>query len=205
MKRRADGALGLGLAVAAPLAIASMGSPPGSAHVLYPDAPPPATTGGFGEPTCVSCHFAATPDTLGSLALRGLPEAYEPGRTYDLSVELARDDMAAAGFELSARFAAGPARGRQAGRFLAPDEHVAVTPQSGVEYVHQTLAGASPPTPGLARWRIEWTAPGAGAAAVRFHVAANAANGDESPLGDRVYALEETIGSAAPSAEASAD
>ena len=187
MKRGAGGALAVALAAAAPLAAAAGFLTP------YPDAPPPGTTGGFGEPTCVSCHFATTPDSLGSLALRGLPATFEAGRTYELTVELARADMAAAGFQLSARFASGPARGRQAGDFRILGDHAAVTAQSGVDYVHQTLAGAVPSTPGLARWGIEWTAPGKGSASVRFHIAANAANGDESPLGDRVYALEETV------------
>ena len=185
--KRGAAALGVALAATAPLAVAA------GVRTAYPDAPPPGTTGGFGEPTCVSCHFATTPDTLGSLALRGLPATYAPGRSYELTVELARADMAAAGFQLSARFASGPVHGRQAGAFRVLGDHAAVTPQSGVEYVHQSLAGAVPPTPGLARWRIEWTAPGEGSAPIRFHVAANAANGDDSPLGDRVYALQETI------------
>ena len=177
MKRGAGGALAVALAAVAPFAAAA------GFLTAYPDAPPPGTTGGFGEPTCVSCHFATTPDSLGSLALRGLPATFEAGRTYELTVELARADMAAAGFQLSARFASGPARGRQAGAFRILGDHAAVTAQSGVDYVHQTLAGAVPSTPGLARWGIEWTAPGKGSASVRFHIAANAANGDESPLG----------------------
>ncbi len=199
MKRGAGGALAVALAAAGPLA-AGVGYLSG-----YPDAPPPGMTGGFGEPTCVSCHFAATPDTLGSLILRGLPATLEANRRYELTVELAREDMAAAGFQLSARFAAGPARGRQAGDFRVLGTETAVTAQAGVEYVHQTLAGTVPSTPGVARWRLGWTAPREASAAVRFHIAANAANGDESPLGDRVYALEETIGFAAPRAARSAD
>ena len=185
MKR--GGAFAVLLAAAAPLAAAAGFS---SGH---PDAPPPGTTGGFGEPTCVSCHFAATPDTLGSLVLRGLPATFETGRSYDLTVELAREDMAAAGFQLSARFAAGPARGLQAGGFRVLGNDATVTAQAGVDYVHQTLAGTVPSAPGMARWRLGWTAPGEASGAVRFHVAANAANGDESPLGDRVYALEENV------------
>jgi hypothetical protein len=189
VKRGAAGALGVALA-AAPLAAAGLFS-------MYPDAPPPATTGGFGEPTCVSCHFATTPDTIGSLALRGLPDVFEPGRPYELFVELAREDMSAAGFELSARFASGPSRGRQAGSFRILGDEVAVTAQAGIDYVHQTQAGAAPANPGLARWRIEWTAPDAAPDPVRFNVAANAGNGDESPLGDRIFVLEETAASSA--------
>ena len=188
MKR--GGAFAVALAAAAPLA-AAVGFSSG-----YPDAPPPGTTGGFGEPTCVSCHFAATPDTLGSLVLRGLPATFETGRRYVLTVELAREDMAAAGFQLSARFAEGPARGLQAGAFRVLGNDATVTARAGVDYVHQTLAGTVPSPPGVARWRLGWTAPGKASGAVRFHIAANAANGDESQLGDHVYALEEKVVSA---------
>lgn len=189
-------ALAAALAAATPLAGAGF-------LIAYPDAPPPGTTGGFGEPTCVSCHFATTPDSLGSLALHGLPATLEAGRRYELTVELAHPDMAAAGFQLSARFASGPANGRQAGAFRILGDHTAVTAQSGVDYVHQTRAGSVPSTPALARWRIEWTAPGEASAPVLFHVAANAANGDESPLGDRIYTLEETVDATPACAEAS--
>jgi hypothetical protein len=205
VKRGAGTALAVALAAAAPLAIAlAKGNPPGAHRTAYPDAPPPATTGGFGEPTCVACHFAMSPDTLGALTLQGLPDSYTPGARYEVTIELARKDMAAAGFQLSARFGSGPARGRQAGRFRISGEGVTVTAQNGVDYVHQTLAGAAPSTPGRASWRIEWTAPEA-AGPVRFHVAANAANGDESPLGDRVYALERAVASVTSTTDRQAD
>jgi hypothetical protein len=187
VKRGAAGALGVALAGATPLAAAA------GFLALYPDAPPPAMTGGFGEPTCFACHFATTPDTLGSLALRGLPATYEGRRSYELIVEIAREGVAAAGFELSARFASGQSRGRQAGAFRVLGGDVAVTGQAGVDYAHQTQSGSVPAGSGLARWRIEWTAPGAATDPVRFNVAANAGNGDKSPLGDRIYALEETV------------
>jgi hypothetical protein len=159
----------------------------------YPDGPPPATTGGFGEPTCVSCHFASTPDGSGSLELHGLPARYEPGETYELAVELARPDMVAAGFELSARFAAGSERGGQGGSFRVSGDGLAITREAGVDYVHQTLAGSVPEKSGRALWWISWTAPDGELFPVVFHVAANGANGDESPLGDRIYATQESV------------
>src|SRR5690606_8758969 len=46
----------------------------------YPDRPPPAHTGGFGEPTCQQCHFdAPLNDPGGALYVEGLPERYTPG------------------------------------------------------------------------------------------------------------------------------
>lgn len=161
------------------------------AGAAYPDAPPPGMTGGFGEPTCVQCHFAGfQPASGGGLEIEGVPTKYEPGSRYVLTIALDRPGMERAGFELAARFAEGLARGRQAGAFHPLADDAMVTELGGVVYVHQTLGGSQLAEPGRARWRIEWTAPTPAAGPVVFHVAANAANGDESPLGDQVYAFE---------------
>jgi hypothetical protein len=185
VRRGAVAAIGIALA-AAPIGAARI--------VVYPDGPPPGTTGGFGEPTCVSCHFAsARPDSGGALDVGCLPAAYSIGVRYELTIDLVRPGMERAGFELSARFADGPALGLQAGAFQALDPNVTITESGGVAYVHQTRAGATPPEAGRARWRLAWTAPRRADTPVVFHLAANAADGDESPLGDHVYALERTI------------
>lgn len=181
--KRAVAAVGLGLSFAAPLAAFRGAS--------YPDAPPPGMTGGFGEPTCVMCHFAPSePDIAGTLTVRGIPASYAPGVEYDVSIELERPGLERAGFELAARFAEGCASGRQAGDLDAPDAGVAVTEAAGIQYAHHTEPGSHPPVPGRTRWTVRWTAPPRGSGAVAIHVAGNAANGDESPLGDHVYAFE---------------
>ena len=65
---------------------------------------PPAHTGGFGEPDCTACHFDLVAKSgTNNLVLEGLPEVYEGGKTYDLTVRLADADMRIAGFLLSAR------------------------------------------------------------------------------------------------------
>lgn len=157
----------------------------------FPVAPPPAHTGGFGEPTCAACHDGnAVNDDAGALELRGLPAAgWEPGRTYDLTIVVRRPGMARGGFQASARVAAGPDSGRQAGAWQPPADAgapVAVTTDRGVAYLHHTDAGAAP-SPDSARWTVRWTAPAARQPVV-FHVSANAANGDGSMFDDYVYA-----------------
>jgi hypothetical protein len=96
--------------------------------------------------------------------------------------------MARAGFELAARFADAPRAGAPAGTLHAPDERVRVTragePQ--VDYAHHTRPGSASPAADSAVWRVHWTAPAAGAPVV-FHLAGNAADGDESQFGDHVY------------------
>ena len=98
--------------------------------------------------------------------------------------------MERAGFQLSSRFDAAAVRGEQAGRLRAVGEHTAVIEASGIQYAHQTSAGSARVESERARWKIEWTAPTCESGPVVFHVAGNAANGDASALGDRVYAIE---------------
>lgn len=153
----------------------------------FPDHPPVAHTGGFGEPTCAMCHAGSPLNAPGgSLALQGAPAAYEAGKRYRLTVALAREGMASAGFQLAARCE----DGAQAGGLSpagAPRVGVADDAGTGVSYAHQTADGVEPERPGSTGWAVEWTAPAAGCGAVRFDVAANAANGDASALGDYVY------------------
>lgn len=156
----------------------------------FPDGAPPGTTGGFGEPTCALCHLGAElNDRGGSLAIEGLPEQYAPGQAYRLIVRLRRADLAAAGFQLSARTAAGA----QAGTLAAADSatEVRTNVASGIQYAGHTRAGSRPAARGAGEWVVTWTAP-ASAGPVTVHAAANAADDDASPLGDHVYALERT-------------
>lgn len=163
------------------------------AGLAYVDGPPPGHTGGFGEPTCHACHFDNPIDgPAGSLTVAGLPDRYAPGRCYRLAVELRQPDLARGGFELAVRFA----DGRQAGTLFAADRRVGVNDSAGVAYAHHLEAGLAPAAPGLARWVVAWTAPRSNAP-VYLHAAANAADGDDSPLGDRVHTLKAVVAGAA--------
>jgi hypothetical protein len=151
------------------------------------DGAPAGFSGGFGEPSCHACHFDAEVNVApGSVTIEGVPERFVAGTEYRLTVTLARPDLTAGGFQLTARFAED---GAQAGALApAPDEttRVAVETQERIQYVNQRGRGTSPSTPGVARWTLVWTAPAADRA-VRFHVAANAADADETAYGDHVY------------------
>jgi hypothetical protein len=144
-------------------------------------------TGGFGEPTCQYCHFEAQLDAgSGKLTIDGVPDAYAPGATYTLTLTLVHPGVAAAGFEIAARF---EKSGAQAGVFAPePDQtnRVEVTTEADVQYAHHVRPGTVPVAADTARWRLLWTAPPAGGP-ILFHAVGNAANGDDSPLGDFVY------------------
>lgn len=166
-----------------------LAAPPARA-VVYASGPPAAHTGGFGEPTCQQCHTEFDLNLLGGrLEVEGLPEAYEPGRSYAVVVTLHSDQMESAGFQLSARFDGGG----PAGKLSPVDARVAVVDSTGVPYAQHTAGGTAPETHELARWTLEWVAPPSGGRVV-FHAAANSANGDNSPFGDLIYTTERAVG-----------
>lgn len=149
------------------------------------DRPPTRHSGGFGEPSCHACHFDQDVNRGGgAVSLEGLPERFTPGATYALTLVVAQPKMAAAGFQLTARHESGTQAG--ALRAAARDTgRVDVTVDSTIAYVHHLYEGTLP-AKDTARWSIVWEAPRA-AGTVVFHLAANAANDDASPLGDAIY------------------
>jgi len=175
-------------------ALAAAGAIP-SPTLPQADVPIPGHTGGFGEDDCTVCHLEAGPNLPGgSLVLLGLPEGYEPGSSYELEVVLEADGTAQAGFQLTARHP----DGSQAGAFAPVDGGVQIlSPDSLVaDYVAQTVEGSEVADPSGATWRVHWTAP-PGSGSILFHLAANSANGDQSPLGDLVYTAARRIQAAA--------
>src|SRR5690606_28050781 len=137
----------------------------------YRSGPPPAHTGGFGEPTCHACHQDYEPNSgKGAIRLLGLEPGYTPGAARRITVELTSPGMLRAGFELAVRYAAGEAAGKQAGELRASGERVAVTTDSsGVQYAHHGAFGTDLAAPDTGRWMLEWTAPEDGGDVV-FHV-----------------------------------
>lgn len=154
----------------------------------YPGGAPPGFSGGFGEQSCHACHFEV--ETInakpGQLTLAGVPERFAAGQQYPLTITLTRPGMAIGGFQLTARIEDG---GAQAGTIELPPgekERLAVQAQSNIQYVNQRHKGTAPSEPGTVQWTVLWTAPQT-AAPVVFHVAANAADNDESVRGDYIY------------------
>ena len=178
--------------VALAIAVAAHAAPPVmGAHPPMRDTPPLAHTGGFGEPTCVACHFDFDlNDPSGSVAVEGAPARYAPGTRYRLTIVVRQTTLKLAGFELAARFAAGPDSGKQAGTLTVVDDRAGISTDTStrVQYAHHLRSGTTPLTPGVGRWTVEWTAPRAGSAPVAIHVAGNAADDNDSPLGDYIFA-----------------
>jgi hypothetical protein len=170
--------------------------PAAAGAAAYVDGPPPAHTGGFDEPTCHACHFENAINADGGALTIDVPATYEPGRRYTLRIELRHAALKRGGFELATRFAAGRERGRQAGTLDIAAEVGRVTPHDDVAYAHHVRTGTEPAGAGVASWTVEWTAPTQPSADVAVHVAANAANDDNSEFGDHIYTAHATIAAA---------
>ena len=139
--------------------------------------------------TCHQCHWdSALNDPAGRLSVTRVPDEYTPGERYLITLRLAHPELVRAGFQLSARFDGGPASGRSAGVLRSTDATTQqISSEDGrVQYIQHTKQGATEHSRGAAEWRFEWIAP-AEREAVAFHAAANASNGDDSPLGDFIY------------------
>ncbi len=179
-------AAALAAAGLAPSAV-SMGAQPTLSNT------PLGRTGGFGEPTCVECHseFELNPEG-GSLEVTGLPTVYESGRRYPLTVVLEGEGMTKGGYQAAVRFSLGPRAGQQAGVLVSPDTRSEVRDSVGISYGQHTAQGAEVTSRDRIEWTIHWTAPD-DTSRVVLHVSANSANGDASPLGDWVLALERPV------------
>ncbi len=164
-----------------------------AAAPFYAEGPPPGRTGGFNEATCRECHqHNPLNDPPGVLSLAGLPRSYEPNQTYDVTLTLVRPGMLAGGFQLAAR--SHDREGRQAG-YLAPADDRTTVPHAtlpALQYLQHTRLGTGLAAPDTARWTFMWRAP-EGLGPVVFHVAANAANEDNSELGDFIYTLRHVV------------
>jgi hypothetical protein len=162
--------------------------------LAFREGPLPNMAGGFGDETCRFCHFDHPLNAPGGRVELDAPATWVPGRAYPVKVTLTRKGIVRGGFEISARFAAGASKGRQAGTWTVPgDGRVqSITSQDdpSLVFLQHTVAGTSTKTPGTISWTLRWTAPASGEA-VQFNVAANAANDDASPLGDSIYTAEQ--------------
>ena len=151
----------------------------------YATGAPPGFSGGFSESSCHACHFHEEVNAPpGRVAIAGVPERFTPGARYPLTVTLTRPGMKLAGFQLTARFKDGAQAGALAPEPQAQDR-LRIDEQRGVQYASQSAA-VSVASSATASWTLTWTAP-AGPGPIVFHVAANAADGDETVEGDYVY------------------
>ncbi len=124
-----------------------------------------------------TCHGGgvAWDGVAGNLAvaalLEGVPEAYEPGQVFALSISVeGGPPYLGAGFNLNA----------SAGTLSVPGDEANVQITTADSF--GGVAGeATHRTPDSKSWRVDWMAPPAGAGEVRFYLAVNSVNSNSQP------------------------
>ncbi|MEM6291911.1 MAG: hypothetical protein AAGA54_11620 [Myxococcota bacterium] len=158
-------------------------------------------TGSHGDAFgCVSCHPAE--GTVG-LVLDGLPEAYQPGSTYTVTVtwpDEPRPVSVVAEWVDDDGFGVG--RTRLAPESILEDEDRcasgSVAPALYDAEDERTVIGM--PACGATQLRLQWTAPEADVGTVAFHLGAVGSDDSEDPSGDAVE--QRSVNVAGPDAAA---
>ncbi len=120
---------------------------------------------------CMDCHIGAE-DYVIDIMLEGMPERYEPSKTYELKL-IIRSDL-----ESISDIKGGFAAQATAGELLEKDE---LNTQISGDYLTHTMEGNK-----YREWTIGWKAPQVADERVDIEVMVVAANGDYSPSMDAV-------------------
>lgn len=146
----------------------------------------PNVGAGF-EPNCRDgCHSSNPLNAAGGTLSITAPAQYVPGDTLTMVVNLEKDGQRRWGFEGTALNASR----LPAGNFIVTDiVHTSkATGGNGRQYIKHVGAGTYPGTlnqsPG---WTFDWAAPVAGTGTVTFYFVGNAANNDNTNIGDFIY------------------
>ena len=165
---------------------------PGTAGA-FSSGPLDGLTNAPGEGNCTGCHTSFPLNSgTGTLEVLGLPAQYTPGSDYLVEIRLADPAAARWGFEFTIIDAQGDSQGS-----LAPvdgNTQVSTGGAFGRTYAKHTSAGTNTGQTGQNSWTVSWTAPPAGAGGLGLFVAGNAANGNGTNSGDRIYATDFIMG-----------
>jgi len=156
------------------------------AYVNHPDY----KTGAPGEQTCQQCHDDyALNSGNGYVALTGLPERYEPGKAYVLTVTVYFPDMTRFGFEITA---VAETSGESAGSFSCVDTTQTMVSQGG-KYIKSSRNGLMCDTTGMKAWQIMWNSPSKADSAVTFYACGAACDNDNDEGDDWIYTCMMTV------------
>lgn len=169
----------------------------------YAGGPDPRHTGAPGDQTCAmaGCHTGtAVNSSNGSVTITFAGgTSYVPGQRQQVTVTVSDAAQRVFGFQATARLESN-LQGGQAGSFTPTDNRTQVLCDDGrvrptagcsaqfpVEFIQHTNAG-SPNT-----FTFDWTPPATNVGNVRLYVAGNAANGNGTNAGDRIYTSSITL------------
>ncbi|MBM3764650.1 MAG: hypothetical protein FJW32_04595 [Acidobacteria bacterium] len=174
----------------------------------FGSGPDPNSEGGPGgnASACAQagCHTGTSLNPSGGSVALQFPSGltYTPGVKQRIKVVVTDSNSAVRryGFQLSARLGSNETRG-QAGRFENVSSATIILCGNGQERSASGNCAASNPlefiehgSPGTTgTFEVDWTPPASDVGAVKFYVAGNAANGNNSSSGDRIHTANATI------------
>lgn len=173
--------------------------------LAYSTGPPPKRTGASadGGGNCTACHRTYAPansDTRGSVRIDAAN--YVPGTKQTIKVTVQHPEAARWGFEITARLAsdetktAGQFSSNSVVRVICDDGMArgALAPcQPGqLEFAEHLDAPRTSAGAGFT-FSVDWTPPATDVGDIVFYAAGNAANGDGTPNGDRIYTTDRRI------------
>jgi uncharacterized protein (TIGR03437 family) len=169
----------------------------------YAGGPEPRHTGAPGDQTCAmaGCHTGtAVNSPNGNVTITAAGgTSYVPGQRQRITVTITDAAQRVFGFQATARLESN-LQGGQAGTFTPTDNRTQVLCDDGrvrpaagcsaqfpVEFIQHTSASSQN------TFTFDWTPPATNAGNVRLYVAGNAANGNGTNSGDRVYTASTTL------------
>ncbi len=154
--------------------------------VLYNSASPGAKTGSpIDKETCAQCHTSSL-NPVDWISTNIPASGYVTGEKYTVSINASDATAQKIGFEITAESAGG----KQAS-FVITDETKTKLVNNNKSVTHKS-AGITPVN-GSITWSFDWIAPAAGTGDVTFYAAINAANGNGSTSGDKIYTSKLTV------------
>jgi hypothetical protein len=150
----------------------------------FSQSPPDGRTGAPGEGTCQDCHDSYPLNSGDGMLSIAVPEIFEAGETYEITVTLSDDGMSRWGFEATP-LDIGTCQ-------ITDSQNTQLSVSNDNSYVKHTSSGTYLNDSGPVSWSFNWTAPDDPPGEVIFYVAGNAADGDFSNSGDYIYTTSDT-------------
>ena len=129
--------------------------------------------------TCTGCHGGSAQNKVELISSDIPEEGYVPGDVYEVIASIAETGKSTFGFELKAE----DEQSSNSGDWIIANPNE--TKKTNFNSVTHTSAGTSGEDG--KNWVLEWRAPQAGSGDVTFYGAFNAANGNGSSSGDKIY------------------
>lgn len=152
----------------------------------FPEGAPAGHTGANNQQDCSLCHFAGPePSAKSGLRLRGLPEPITPGTLVELTLVMLDPESKVGGFQAMI----------ESGAWQTSSNQQVLT-LNGDEYLTHTQPVSSDATDNgemKTLFTLHWRVPDNLNICPTLYAAAVAADDDDSPLGDNVYTLRQTL------------